>query len=97
MNGVNIQPINSWNNGEIVTINYFSQQIVQDDLSTFAKMEYFLIYKDTTDPNNITYTIINRGNLTINNPDYTTWTNDPDANIWIYNWSLQQLNLTQIP
>lgn len=97
MNGVNIQPINTWYNGEQIQINFFSQQIVSDNLSNSAMLEYFMINKDTSDPDNIIYTTISRGNLTINNPDYTQWDNDPNANDWIYNWSLQQLNLTQIP
>lgn len=97
MNGINIQNIDSWYEGQPIVINFFSQQIVQDDLSTFAKLEYYMINKNVIDQDTIAYTIVFKGNLTINEPDYTTWNNDPDANDWIYNWSLNQLNLTQVP
>ena len=93
MNGIDIQPINAWLNGSPVVINFFAQQIVHDNLSNSAQLEYFMINKVIIDPDTTQFNVVTRGNLTIAGQDYLDWNNDPDANQWIYVWSLNQLNL----
>lgn len=88
----NIIPIQIWVNGNLQIANVFVLQIVNDDLQSRAQLYYKLLNKTVVDDQE-SYTMVTDGNLTIDGVSYQNWTNQPDVNEWIYNWSADQLNI----
>lgn len=88
----NIIPIQIWVSGNLLIANVFVLQIVNDDLQSRAQLYYKLLNKTVIDETE-SFTIVTDGNLTIDGVSYQNWTNEPDVNEWIYNWSADQLNI----
>lgn len=86
---VNIQPVQLFTNYGVKDAVKLNLIIIEDDLSSFAKFQYFLC-----DSNEIS---LYSNNLTMNEPDYTNWNNDTDINQAAYVWAADQLGLTIIP
>lgn len=91
-----IQPVNTWKNGEVKTANYLDLRIIADDLKASATMYYEL--KDLqTDINGIEQHIsISDGNISIEGQEYENWGTTVDVNTDAYNIAASKLNLTLI-
>ena len=78
-----IQPISIWNNGKTDNATIFNLSCIYDNMFNSAIFSYQLF-----DANIVT---ISSGEITLNEPDYTTdWTTNDAA----YNWAALQLGLT---
>lgn len=86
---VNIQPVQLFTNYGPANATKLNLIVIEDDLKSFAKFQYFLC-----DANEIS---LYSNNLTMNEPDYTNWNNDTDINAAAYTWAAAELGLTIIP
>ena len=86
---VNIQPVQVFTNYGPTNATQFNLIIIEDDLKSFAKFQYFLC-----DTNGIS---LYSGNLTMNEPDYSLWNSGPDINQDAYIWATTELGLIIIP
>lgn len=78
-----IQPISIWNNGKTDNATIFNLSCIYDNMFNSAIFSYQLFDADIV--------TITSGELTLNEPDYTTdWISNDAA----YNWSATQLGLT---
>ena len=86
---VNIQPVQLFTNYGTTSATQFNLIIIEDDLKSFAKFQYFLC-----DANGVS---LYSGNLTMNEPDYSLWNATPDINQSAYIWATNELGLIIIP
>ncbi len=84
-----IEPVNIWLNGEIISANKLSMYVVIDDLKTYATFHYQLL-------NAITSQSIASGTLTMSGQAYNDWGSVTDINDEAYIWAANELNLTLI-
>jgi len=91
-----IQPITTWFNGEPQTASNFTLRSIADDFTTSAVL-YYELQKELVDGDSVSYENLVTANLEINGADYQSWSVEPDANTWIYNWAAGKLNLVLIP
>lgn len=85
---INIQPIQVFTNYGPTNATKFNLIIIEDDLKSFAKFQYFLC-----DENGIN---LYSGNLTMNEPQYSIWNTTNDINQDAYIWATDELGLTII-
>lgn len=71
--------------GKMVDCNILTIESTRDDFSASADIYYGIGNADNKG--------VAQGTLTINGDDYTKWNAQPDANVWIANWVLKQLNI----
>ena len=90
-----IQPITTWFNGEPQTASNFTLISINDNFTSSAVL-YYELQKEIVDGDSISYENLITANLDINGQDYQSWSVEPDANTWIYNWAAGKLNLTII-
>lgn len=83
-----IQPVSTWDNGQIVIATILNMNSISDDLSTIAIFNYQLL-SDTNIP-------LAQGNLTMDGFDYEAYTTSPDSNAYAYQWGAEKLNLTLV-
>lgn len=82
---VNIQPVQVFTNYGPTEATQFNLIIIEDDLQSFAKFQYFLC-----DASNLN---LYSGNLTMNNPEYDLWNSETDINQAAYIWATNELGL----
>ena len=90
-----IQPVTTWFNGEPQTASNFTLRSIADNLETSATL-YYELQKEIVDGESVSYENLITANLDISGADYTSWSVEPDANTWIYNWAASKLNLVLI-
>jgi len=90
-----IQPVTTWFNGEPQTASNFTLRSIADDFTTSAVL-YYELQKEIVDGDSVSYENLITANLDINGTDYQSWSVEPDANTWIYNWAAGKLNLVLI-
>jgi len=77
-----IQPVSIWNNGKTDNATIFNLSCIYDNMFNSAIFSYQLYNADIV--------TISNGELTLNEPNYTTdWINNDAA----YNWAALQLGL----
>ena len=90
-----IQPVTTWFNGEPQTASNFTLRSIADNLETSATL-YYELQKEIVDGESVSYENLITANLDISGADYASWSVEPDANTWIYNWAASKLNLVLI-
>lgn len=85
-----IQPIQIWSNGQVETGSWINAYIINDNLKDSATF-YWAIYNAETGGYQLS-----QGNLTMVEPDYSTWDASADINLAAYEWICDQLGLTLI-
>ena len=83
-----IQPVSTWDNGQIVIATILNMNSISDDLSTIAIFNYQLL-SDTNIP-------LAQGSLTMDGFDYKAYSTSPDSNDYAYQWGAEKLNLTLV-
>jgi hypothetical protein len=83
-----IQPVSTWDNGQIVIATILNMNSISDDLSTIAIFNYQLL-SDTNIP-------LAQGNLTMDGTDYVNYSTNTDSNDYAYQWGAGKLNLTLV-
>ena len=73
-----IQPVSTWDNGQIVIATILNMNSISDDLSTIAIFNYQLL-SDTNIP-------LAQGNLTMDGFDYEAYSTSPDTTDYAYQW-----------
>lgn len=91
----NITPVPVWYQGEQHNANVFTLYSKGDNLIDSAIFQYQLIEEIIVDEQTNSQTLL-IGELSINGADYELWDAEIDANVWIYNWAANKLNLTII-
>jgi hypothetical protein len=93
-----IQAVSIWKNGQVKTASDFYLKSIDDDFATSAVLYYELRSASSQDGdgNTVSGETLSSGNLSISGQDYIDWGADADVNLWIYNWSADQLGLTII-
>lgn len=86
-----IEPVQIWANGSVKTGNWINAYIINDNLKDTA-IFYWAIFSSETEPSQLS-----EGNLTMAEPDYSTWDSSSDINQAAYAWICDQLSLTLIP
>jgi len=77
-----IQPVQSWNNGQVVEATILNAYVIQDNLTTNATF-WFGIFDDTMQQ-------VSQGNLTMTGDDYTAY----QTNQYAWDWVATTLGLT---
>jgi len=77
-----IQPVQSWNNGQVVEATILNAYVIQDNLITSAVF-WFGIFDDTMQQ-------VSQGNLTMIGNDYTAY----QTNQYAWDWVASTLGLT---
>jgi hypothetical protein len=85
-----IQPITSWQNGELKQANDFYLESRFDNLLNTAIFQYTL---QNIDDEGVLVDILVNGELTITGEDYALWNAESDVNTAAYNWAATKLNL----
>jgi len=83
-----IQSVSIWYNGQIVEATIFNLTSINDNLIDSATFYWQLF--------DVTNIQIAQGNLTMSEPNYTTYSTSPDSNEYAYQWGATQLNLTLV-
>jgi hypothetical protein len=84
-----IKPVSIWYQGASVSCDTLVVESTRDNLTDFADIYYGIGTSSESG--------INQGTLLINGTDYQQWNaqTSVDANTWIGDWVLAQLNLTR--
>jgi hypothetical protein len=85
--GVQIQPVNIWNNGQSKQASELDARIIYDDLATSATFYYEL--KEVVDE--VSGSTLSNGNVSMDGQDYIDWDN---SNEEAYVYIAGKLNLT---
>jgi hypothetical protein len=85
--GVQIQPVNIWNNGQSKEASELDARIIYDDLATSATFYYEL--KEVVD--GVSGSALSVGNVSMDGQDYIDWDN---SNEEAYVYIAGKLNLT---
>jgi hypothetical protein len=88
MASISINPVNIWNQGEIIICNKLYLRAISDNLLT-ESVFFYSINIDTVDTSNEVIT----GNLTCNTIDYENWKQNNFDTAYILNWACVKLNL----
>jgi len=91
-----IQPVNIWYDGQILQANHLTVKSAEDNLSTQARLDYFLVSVYSGSYQTPSYLTLNQGSLIISGSDYTNWNNTTDINEAAYVWVAGKLNLTLV-
>lgn len=86
---ISIQPVQSWNNGQVTQLNTISAKINEDNLQNICEF-YWQIGNATPTGTEVLYTWVQQGNLRMTPEEYEAWDNSNEAAI---TWVLDQLNL----
>lgn len=84
-----IQPIQSWNNGQVTQLNTISLRIVEDNMDNTCKF-YWQVGNATPTGSEVIYTWVQAGDLTMTPEEYDAWDDSNEAGM---DWVLGQLNL----
>jgi hypothetical protein len=87
--GVQIQPVNIWNNGQSKQASELDARIIFDDLATSAQFYYEL--KEVVE--GVSGATLSNGNVSMDGQDYLDWDNSNQA---AYVYVASKLNLTII-
>jgi hypothetical protein len=87
-----IQPVQIWLNGQVVTADLLNVSLAYDNLLDFATFQYKLFQSVVDQEPKFLIT----GNLSIQGEDYIIWGSTADINEAAYIWVADQLNLTII-
>jgi hypothetical protein len=79
-----IQPIQSWNNGQVVEATILNAYAIQDNLTTSATFWYAILDNSLQQ--------VSQGNLTMTGDDYTAY----ETNLYAWDWVASSLKLTII-
>jgi hypothetical protein len=83
-----IQPINSWYNGQSVQGSIFSLLSNSDNLTNEATFSYQIFTNNNEH--------VAGGILIMTGFDYDAYSSSPDSNAYAYQWGATQLNLTLV-
>jgi hypothetical protein len=86
--GVQIQPVNIWNNGQSKQASELDARIIYDDLATSATFYYELKEASTEE---VAGAVLSVGNVSMDSQDYIDWDN---SNEEAYVYIAGKLNLT---
>jgi hypothetical protein len=94
-----IQPISTWYQGEERQATIFSLYGNGNNITSFgsASFQYQLIEEIVISPDEKNSQTLVTGQLSINGADYEAYNLAPDANVFIYQWAADKLNLVLIP
>lgn len=87
-----IQPIQTWANGEQKNADHFNLKIVADDLKSFCTFYWELLSIKTQDDSTIAEQLAN-GNLSLTGEEYEEWDGNND---YAYQWCANKLNIVFI-
>ena len=90
-----IQPVQVWYQGEQKQATVFNLYTNFSNNKDSANFQYQLIEVIIT-PDSQNSNVLIIGYLTINGFDYEAWNTSPDADVFIYQWAAQKLNLVLI-
>ncbi len=89
---VNITPIEIWKSGTVLSCNILTVQI-KDNCKDRSDVFFGIGTKIVKDGNE-SMVIHQTGGLVILGIEYDEWTNNPNTNAWIYNWTATKLNIS---
>lgn len=91
-----IQPVQIWFNGSVLTGNYINAYIINDNLINKAEFIWEILTSNIDENQLYNGIKISSGNLTMVEPDYSIWDSTADINLAAYQWICDQLGLTLI-
>jgi hypothetical protein len=82
---VQIQPVQIWNNGNIINAEFFDLTCINDNMTSQAIFYYKLLSIDLE--------FLSSGNEIIQNEDYKDYNSSTDSSTFAYNFIAAKLNL----
>lgn len=89
-----IQPVQIWYNGQLLSAIWLQAYIINDNLQDSATF-YWALFSGSVNPDQQDQQLA-QGNLTIVDPEYDQWGQSGDINQAAYEWIAGQLGLTLV-